>query len=87
MAQNDTWKEFKPGTKSKYRIRVQGHLDESWTDRMGGMVITRAFTAHKCPVTILVGDLADQAALAGVLNTFFDMRLMLLSVENLDEPD
>ena len=42
---------------------------------------------HKCPVTILVRNLADQAAMDGVLNTFFDMHLTLLSVENLNEPE
>lgn len=27
-----------------YRIRVGVHLDDSWSKRLGGMVITRAFT-------------------------------------------
>jgi hypothetical protein len=30
-----------------YRIRVQGHIDDSWSDRLGGMIITRAFTLNK----------------------------------------
>ncbi len=55
----------KPAT---YRIRVAGHIDDSLTDHLGGMVITRAFTADSRPMTILVGHLQDQAALSGVLN-------------------
>ena len=49
------------------------------------MVITRAFTANKQPMTILVGHLNDQAALSGVLNWLYDLHMPLLSVENLDE--
>jgi len=68
-------------TPATYRILVQGHLDEEWSDRLGDMVITRAFTDKKHPITILVGHLADQAALSGVLNTLYDLRMPLLSAE------
>jgi hypothetical protein len=64
---------------------VQGHLDDSWSDRLGGMVITRAFTADKQPMTILIGRLMDQAALCGVLNALYDLHLSVISVEFLDE--
>jgi hypothetical protein len=33
------------------------------------------------PVTVLTGEFRDQAALAGVLNTLYDLGLPLLSVE------
>jgi hypothetical protein len=72
-------------TPATYRIRVQGSLDDSWADRLGGMVITADMVADKLPVTILVGHLIDQAALSGVLNTLYELHLPLLSVENLDE--
>lgn len=68
-----------------YRIRVQGHVDDSWSDRLGGMVITRAFTANKEPMTILIGRLIDQGALAGVLNALYNQHLLVYSVELLDE--
>ena len=70
---------------ASYRIRVQGHLDDSWSDRLGGMVITRAFTADKEPMTILIGHLKDQGALSGVMNALYDIHLPVLSVEFLDE--
>ena len=47
------------------------------------MVITRAFTADSCPITILVGHLQDQAALSGVLNELYELHLPLLTVESL----
>ena len=66
-----------------YRIRIKGHIDDSLSDQLGGMVITRAFTAEKQPLTILVGPLRDQAALSGVLNELYELRLPLLTVESL----
>lgn len=67
-----------PGT---YRIRVRGHIDERLADQLGGMVITRAFTSEKEPMTILIGPMKDQAALSGVLNELYEIRVSLLTVE------
>ena len=64
---------------------MQGHLDDNWSDRLGGMVLTRAFTADKQPMTILIGRLRDQAALSGVMNALYDLHLPVFSVEFLDE--
>jgi len=66
-----------------YRIRVQGELDESWSERLGGMTITVEQIKDHKPVTILKGELMDQAALSGVLNTLYNLRLSVLSVEYL----
>jgi hypothetical protein len=70
----------KPAT---YRIRVTGHIDDSLSDQLGGMVITRAFTSDRRPITILVGHMSDQAALSGVLNELYELRLPLITVESL----
>ena len=80
-----SWKNLKSGAPAPYRIRVQGHLDESWSDRLGGMVITRAFAENNEPITILVGSLIDQSALSGVLNALYELHLPVLSVELIDE--
>jgi hypothetical protein len=72
-------------TSATYRIRVQGHLEDRWADRLGGMAITVDSSADRPPVTILKGHLADQEALSGVLNKLYELHLPLLSVENLDE--
>ncbi len=66
-----------------YRIRVNGHIDDSLMDHFGGMVITRAFTADSQPITILVGLLSDQASLSGVLDELYELHLPLLTVEAL----
>lgn len=68
-----------------YRIRVQGHVDDNWSDRLGGLTITRAYTANKEPMTILIGGLLDQAALSGVLNAIYNQHLSVFSVELLNE--
>ncbi len=70
----------KPAT---YRIRVTGHIDDSLSDQLGGMVITRAFTSESRPITILVGHVQDQAALSGVLNELYELHLPLITVESL----
>jgi hypothetical protein len=65
----------------KYRIRVQGFLDETWSESLGGMRITTSSQRSQGQVTMLVGQLNDQAELAGVLNTLYELHLPLLSVE------
>ncbi len=85
MAKDSSWKGLRLETPSTYRIRVQGRVDSSWADRLGGMTVTEDASDDQAAVTILEGHLPDQAALSGVLNTLYEMHLPLLSVENLDE--
>ena len=69
-----------------YRIRVQGRLDAKWSDRLEAMNITDLQHSDKGgDETILVGRLADQAALAGVMNTLYEQHLPVLSVDCLEE--
>ena len=85
MSNSQSWKDLKFEGPASYRIRVQGHIDDRWSDRLGGMVITRAFTEDKQPMSILIGHLSDQAALSGVMNALYDLHLPVFSVELLDE--
>lgn len=68
-------------TPATYRIRVKGHLDSSWSDRLGGLAITTASQDDGPTVTTLRGELLDQAALTGVLSALYNLHLPLLSVE------
>ena len=70
----------KPGI---YVIRVAGGLDTEWSDRLGGLTIVESETTgdDAVPIVELTGWLADQAALYGVLNTLYDNRYPLLSVQ------
>jgi len=45
------------------------------------MTITPATAEGGLPVTTLEGDLRDQAALAGVLNTLYELHLPVISVK------
>jgi hypothetical protein len=68
----------------KYRIRVQGFLHESWSERLAGLRITTSSLMDQGPVTVLVGQVRDQAELTGVLNALYQRHLTLLSVEHLN---
>ena len=68
---------FNFNTPAIYRIHVKGVLSSDWTHKLAGMQIT---TSSKNE-TLLVGKLADQAALAGVLEILYNLHLPVLSVE------
>ena len=60
-----------------YKIRVQGTLDDHWSDWFSSLTIT---TQEDQPaITCLTGHI-DQAALRGVLNKVWDLNLTLISV-------
>jgi hypothetical protein len=62
-----------------YQIKVPGHLDESWSDWVGGMTITVEREDDGPPVTTLTG-IVDQAALQGLLRRLYSLGLPLISV-------
>jgi len=65
-----------------YRITVQGVVPESFLDRLGGLRIATVTNGK----TTLEGPLLDQAALKGVLDTLYDLRLCLEEVTCLGPP-
>lgn len=69
---------------AEYIIQVVGALGEEWSGRLGGLTVATTEEADQQPVTTLTGQLADQAALLGVLNGLYNMRLPVLSVECTD---
>jgi hypothetical protein len=60
-----------------YVLRVQGHLDPGWSDRLGGLHIE----PQGAGTTLLSGSLPDQAALHGLLLQIVRLGLVLLSLE------
>jgi len=72
----------KPAT---YQISVQGRIDPTWSDRLEGMRISLDSSLDASPTTTLLGELSDQAALAGVLNTLYELHLTVISVTRLSE--
>jgi hypothetical protein len=63
-----------------FEIRIAGHLDDSWSDWLEGLVMKTADNGE----TVLLGRIRDQAALLGVLNRIYGLNLRLLSVREID---
>ncbi|MCU0502095.1 MAG: hypothetical protein MUC51_10075 [Anaerolineae bacterium] len=70
----------------RYRIRVLGQLSASWIDQLETMTITAGQATGLGQVTTLMGEMRDQAALMGVLNSLYDLGFPLLRVERLWPP-
>ena len=85
MQHESTGKHFKLWTPATYRIEIVGHLDERWSDRLAGMRIEARKCKGQSTVTTLIGQLRDQAALIGVLNSLYGLHLPILSVEHQEE--
>lgn len=60
-----------------YEIRVEGHIGGSWSSWFEGLTIRREENGQ----TVLVGPLADEAALHGVLMRIRDLGLPLVEVK------
>ena len=65
------------GGRGVYEIRVKGQLDLRWSDWFDGFSISPVGDGE----TLLIGTVADQAALHGVLHKIRDLGLPLLSVQ------
>jgi hypothetical protein len=63
-----------------YMISVQGIVDLNWSDLLDGMTMSVTKEEGKLSVTTMEGVLPDQAALAGVLNTLYELHLPVLAV-------
>ena len=66
-----------------YEIRVKGALDASWTQLADGMSLAVTHSGGES-VTALRFVVADQAALAGLLDSLFRLNITVLSVEALE---
>ncbi len=62
-----------------YHIEVQGALSSSWSDYLGGLKIS-VKSGQGISYTILEGELLDQAALMGVLDSLYNLGFPLLMV-------
>ena len=61
---------------NSYEIRVEGHLDQEWSEWFEGLTISHDAEGN----TVLHGPRVDQAALHGVLMKIRDLTLPLLAV-------
>lgn len=66
-----------------YRVILQGRLGPEWVTTFSHLDLQTGYTEDGTPITILSGEIADQAALHGILQEIRDLGLMLLLVEYL----
>ena len=59
-----------------YEIKIKGHLEEHWSDWLGGLEITQDGHGN----SLLTGIVPDQAALHGIFNQVRDLGLTLVSI-------
>ena len=85
MTKSHGTKKFNHSKPAVYRIQVEGELDQKWSERLGGMTVTVEGNKNEKAVTTLKGSLPDQAALAGILNTLYELHLPVISVEYISE--
>ena len=64
----------------RYEIRLAGQLDSRWAEWFDGLQLSH----ESGQITVLSGEVADQAALHGLLQRVRDLGLPLVSVTRLD---
>lgn len=63
-----------------YRITVSGTIDPNWSDRLGGLKIVARKSEDNTSRTILTGEIVDQSALMGILETLHDLHRPILNI-------
>jgi len=72
------------GTSQVYQIKVQGMVDQSWSDWFEGMTIVSERVSDDATITTLTGAVPDQAALRGILLKIWDLNLSVVSLARMD---
>lgn len=69
-----------------YRICVVGDMDKEYAERYWGMKLSFVEETSEPEQIALVGEVADQAALVGIINALYNAGHTVLSVERI-HPD
>jgi hypothetical protein len=67
-----------------YRIEVVGHLDAKRATSFEGFTLANEFGGDGTPITIIMGEVLDQAMLHGLLTRIRDLGMPLLSVTHIE---
>ena len=65
-----------------YEIRIRGHLEPRWASWFDGLTLTQDHDG----TTVIRGEVADQAALHGLIQKVRDIGLPLVSVTSTATP-
>ena len=63
-----------------YKIQVHGDLKASMAERLVGLQITNNNPGDLNSVTLIIGQINDQAALSSILNTLYENHITIISV-------
>jgi hypothetical protein len=69
---------------ARYQIKIEGKIRKDWSDWLNGMEISTRKGCQGSQITILVGEVTDQAALRGILCRLWDLNLTIVSVDRLE---
>ncbi|MFN2185225.1 MAG: hypothetical protein ACK2UU_14635 [Anaerolineae bacterium] len=72
------------GQPGAYEISVRGSIADNWSDWFEGMTIEHGASPEGIPISTLSGTVVDQAALIGILRKLHNLRLELLSVNQVE---
>ena len=75
----------KTHTDPHYQIKIYGNLDREWSRWFDGMAISSELDSRGTQITSLTGVIADQAKLRGILNKIWDLNLMVISLNLLED--
>jgi hypothetical protein len=67
-----------------YEIQVRGELDQGWENCFNDLAVTLTCASEQPSTTTLIGPVADQAALRGMLCKLWDLNLTLISVRRIE---
>ena len=69
-----------------YNIRIQGELDEDWSEYFGAQSLSVEADEAGLSVTTIISEPVDQSALIGIINRLNNIALPLISVEYMQTP-
>lgn len=68
------------GTQTRYKISLKGHLGKQWSEWLNGMTIILEDNGN----TQLIGWIADQSELHGLLSKIRDLGMPLISLVDIN---
>lgn len=65
----------------RYEIRLEGHIDRHWRQSFLDLAMYHDAAADGAPITVLRGEIVDEAALHGLIARVRDLGIPLILVK------